>query len=157
VGGCKVEPSIRDLDERTDYATKVMLNNVVKRKKKYERLKSRHLFVMSFTLFFSFCYLLYLYMKVAVPYSHSFSAMFSAFVNDSANLYFLFVAMGSFGLMNLLREKRDKAEKEFHALRCEIIDKSKDLWKKEEAWSGRHIVFEMMQEKFDINLYHENK
>ncbi|MEW8986220.1 MAG: DUF2663 family protein, partial [Bacillus sp. (in: firmicutes)] len=62
-----------------------------------------------------------------------------------------------YGLMNLFRNKRDKAEKEFHALRCEIIDKSKDLWRKEEAWSNRHLVFEMMKKNYDINLFHENK
>jgi hypothetical protein len=59
--------------------------------------------------------------------------------------------------MNIFREKKEKAEKEFHALRCEIIDKSKDLWKKEESWTSRHLVFEMMKKTFDINLYHENK
>lgn len=69
----------------------------------------------------------------------------------------LIFIIGLYGFMNLIRGKRDKAEKEFHALRCEIIDKSKDLWKKEDEWKNRHIVFEMMKENFDINLFHENK
>ncbi len=69
----------------------------------------------------------------------------------------LIVIFGLYGLMNVYRQKRDKAEKEFHALRCEIIDKSKDLWKKEDAWNNRHLVFEMMKQNYDINLYHENK
>lgn len=152
-----MDHSILMLDERTDLVTKHMLNNVVKRKKKYDQFKQKHLLVMSATLFFSFCYLVYLYITVVNPYSYSFSAMFSAYVNNILNLYFLIITLGTYGLMNLLREKRDKAEKEFHALRCEIIDKSKDLWKKEEAWSNRHLVFEMMKKNFDINLYHENK
>ena len=26
-----------------------------------------------------------------------------------------------------------------------------------EAWQKRHIVFELLKRKYDINLYHENK
>ena len=152
-----MEPSILMLDDRTDQATKQMLNNVVKRKKRYEDFKSKHLLILSLTLLLTAFLFIYLFLTVARPYSYSFAAMFSAFVSSSVNFYLLIVIMGTFGYMNLLREKRDKAEKEFHALRCEIIDKSKDLWKKEEAWSQRHQVYEMMKSNYDINLYHENK
>jgi hypothetical protein len=152
-----MEQTILMLDERTDQATKQMLLNVVKRKKKYDQYKAKHLFTMSCTLFLLFCYFIYLYFTVVNPYSYSFSVMFSAYVNNSANFYFLIITLGTYGLMNIFREKKEKAEKEFHALRCEIIDKSKDLWKKEESWASRHLVFEMMKKTFDINLYHENK
>jgi hypothetical protein len=155
--GFIMEKSMLILDERTDPATKQMLMNVVKRKKKFDQYKEKHLFIMSCSLFFSFCYIVYLYITIVNPYSYSFAAMFSAYVNNSANLFFLILTLGSFGLMNLFHGKKEKAEKEFHALRCEIIDKSKDLWKKEEAWSNRHLIFEMMKKNYDINLYHENK
>lgn len=69
----------------------------------------------------------------------------------------LILTIGLFGLMNLLKQKREKAEKEFHDLRREIVDKSKDLWKKEEAWKNRHQVFEMMKNNYDINLFYESK
>jgi hypothetical protein len=152
-----MEHSIIHLDDRTDQATKQMLNNVVKRKRKYDDFKRKHLIVMILTMGMAVLFLLYLYQTTIKPYSYSFYEIFSAFFNHSGNLYLFILTGGLFGLMNLLREKRDKAEKEFHALRCEIIDKSKDLWKKEHEWKSRHIVFEMMKEKFDINLYHENK
>ncbi|WP_147533819.1 YpbF family protein [Bacillus marasmi] len=149
--------SVLNLDERTDPATRQILQNVIKRKQKYDQLKQKHLFVMSITLFLLFCYMVYLYYVVVGPYSYSFARMFSAFVDHKLNLLFLILTVGSYGLMNLFRNKRDKAEKEFHALRCEIIDKSKDLWRKEEAWSNRHLVFEMMKKNYDINLFHEKK
>ena len=152
-----MESSIKMLDERTDQATRKMLQKVVERKKKYDRLASRHLIVMWSTILISFFYFIYLYYYLFQPYSYSFSAIFSSYVNQSSNLYLLIFIIGLYGYMNLIRGKRDKAEKEFHALRCEIIDKSKDLWKKEDEWKNRHIVFEMMKENFDINLFHENK
>mgnify|MGYP000937109203 CR=1 FL=1 len=152
-----MDDQILKLDEHTDPATKQMLQNVVKRKKKFDQYKAKHLFVMSCTLFFTFIYFIYLYLTIVKPFSYSFSAMFSAYVGHSANLYFLIITMGTYGLMNVFKVKMDKAEKEFHAIRCEVIDKSKDLWNKEESWSNRHLVFEMMKKQYDINLFHENK
>ena len=152
-----MESEILLLDERTDQATKKMLQKVVDKKRKFDKLKLRHLYVMWTTIFLCFIYFYYLYKVVMVPYSYSFAAMFSVFVDQTSNLYMLVIIVGLYGFMNLLREKREKAEKEYHALRCEIIDKSKDLWKKEDEWKNRHKVFEMMKKNFDINLYHESK
>lgn len=156
-GGIAMGESILSLDERTDPATKQILMNVIKRKQKFDQLKQKHLFIMSCTLLLVFCYMVYLYNSIVSPYYYSFAKMFSVFVDNSLNLIFLIITVGTYGLMNLFRNKREKAEKEYHALRCEIIDKSKDLWRKDEAWSNRHLVFEMMKKNYDINLYHENK
>jgi hypothetical protein len=152
-----VEQNIIMLDERTDQATRQMLQKVIERKRKYEHLKFRHIIVMWATVFAAFLYLYYLYQTVLDPYSYSFAAMFSVYVDNSANLYYLVFTVGLYGFMNLLQKKRDKAENEYNALRCEIIDKSKDLWKQEDQWKNRHLVFEMMKSNYDINLYHENK
>jgi len=156
-GGKGMETSILKLNHYTDEATKEMLQKVVEKKRKFEVLHKRHLLVMWLTILFAFCYFLFLYKHVAIPYAHSMERMFSAFVEESFNLYAMTVIIGSFGFMNVLKQKTDKAEKEFHALRCEIIDKSKDLWKKEEEWKNRHQVFEMMKKEYDINLFYESK
>lgn len=152
-----METSIKMLDERTDKATKQMLQKVVERKRKFDAFTFRHFLVIWLTIFSAFIYLFILYKTLLIPYSYSFAAMFSAFLAQTYNLYALIFIFGLYGLMNLLKEKKDKAEKEYHALRCEIIDKSKDLWKQEDAWRNRHLVFEMMKKNYDINLYHENK
>ncbi|WP_423407264.1 YpbF family protein [Heyndrickxia sp. MSNUG] len=152
-----MEPEITKLDDRTDHATKKMLNNLIDRKRKFDKYKSRHLLSVWITIGLITLYFYYLYVTVMQPYSYSFAEIFSVYVQNSANLYFLILTVGTYGLMILLKEKREKAEKEYHALRCEIVDRSKDLWKKEEEWKNRHVVFEMMKKTYDINLYHENK
>lgn len=152
-----MEPEITKLDDRTDHATKKMLNNLIDRKRKFDRYKSRHLLSVWITIGLITVYFYYLYVTVMKPYSYSFAEIFSVYVQNTANLYFLILSVGTYGLMILLKEKREKAEKEYHALRCEIVDRSKDLWKKEEEWKNRHVVFEMMKKTYDINLYHENK
>ncbi|MFB6465972.1 DUF2663 family protein [Cytobacillus sp. Hz8] len=152
-----MEAPILMLDEHTDQATKQMLQKVVDKKKKFDKYKFRHNMVIWLTIMTAFIYLLYLYYSIILPYSYSFAAMFSAFVDNSKNLYMLILTIGLYGFMNLLRQKQEKAEKEFLDLRREIVDKSKDLWKKEEAWKSRHHVFEMMKKHYDINLFYESK
>lgn len=143
--------------ENTDEATKQMLENVRKRKKKFDDSKRWHFYSIYAALFFSFMYFSYFYFTIAKFYSYSFFAMFSASVNDSLNVLLFFVIIGLFGAMNVLKQQKDKKEKEYQELRCEIVDRSKDLWKKEEQWQNRHLVFEMMKKNYDINLYHEKK
>lgn len=152
-----MEQSILMLDERTDQATKQMLENVVKRKRKFDDFKYTHNVSVMLTLLLTSFFFYYLYKTIVTAYSYSFMAMFSAFLHESKNLFFLVITIGMYGMMNLLKTKREKAEKEYHALRCEIVDRSKDLWKKEDEWKNRHIVFAMMKDKYDINLFHENK
>lgn len=151
-----MEEPIKNLNHYTDEATKQMLQKVVERKRKYDKLYFQHLIVMWLTIGFTAIFLYYLYKNIASVYSYSFAQMFSVFIQNSFHLYAMMVIFALFGFMNVLREKRDKAEKEFHALRCEIIDKSTDLWR-DEGWKERHKVFEMMKKLYDINLYHENK
>jgi hypothetical protein len=143
--------------ENTDKATKQMLENVRKRKEKFDKSKRLHTLFIWATITTSSIYFAYLYITIAKLYSYSFAAMFSAFVNDSNNLTFLVLTVGLYGFMNVLKQKMDKKEKEFHELRCEIVARSKDLWKKEEEWKNRHVIFEMMKNNYDINLYHEKK
>ena len=151
-----MEDAIKNLEPWTDEATKQMLQNVVKRKRKFDKYERLHFTVLWLTVIAFFLYAWYLYKTIYVLYSYSASVMFSAYVSDSNNVWFLFISFGLFGYMNVLKKKVDKYEEEYHALRCEIIDKSSDLWQGE-GWEKRHIVFKLMKEKYDINLYHENK
>ncbi|WP_066060894.1 DUF2663 family protein [Neobacillus soli] len=143
--------------EYTDQATKQMLENVRKRKEKFESTKKWHFFSIQATLLFAFTFLIYFYFIIAKDYSYSFLAMFSASLNDAVNVLLLGITLIGFGSMNVLKQQKEKKEKEYQELRCEIVDRSKDLWKKEEEWQNRHIVFEVMKKKYDINLYHEKK
>lgn len=152
-----MEPAIILLDDKTDQAAKQMLQNVVVRKKKFEALKKKHLQSLWATMIIAALFLIYLYLYIAVPYSYSFFKMFSVFVDDFSHFLFLAITTGIYGYMLIIKKKMDKAEKEFQLLRCEIINKSKQLWEKEDEWKNRHKVFDMMKKNYDINLFHENK
>jgi hypothetical protein len=143
--------------EYTDQATKQMLENVRKRKKKFDDIKMWHYLSVYSTLFFAFIFTVYFYITFVKQYSFSFIAMLSAVINDTVAVYLLAFTIIGLGAMNLLKQQKEKKEKEYQELRCEIVDRSKDLWKKEEDWKNRHIVFEIMKKQYDINLYHEKK
>ncbi|MBP3039700.1 YpbF family protein [Bacillaceae bacterium Marseille-Q3522] len=152
-----MDDAIKMLDHQTDETTKQMLQHVIDKKKKFDKRKKIHVVTIWGTSLLSFTYFIYLYYFIVNPYSYSFAAMFSAFVNETTHLYWLLLVIGMFGFMNLMRKEKEKTEDEYHALRCEIIDKSKDLWKEEASWKNRHLVFEMIKKKYDINLFVENK
>ncbi|MEH7094748.1 DUF2663 family protein [Neobacillus vireti] len=151
-----MDTPIQQLDY-TDQATKQMLENVRKRKKKFDDIKMWHYLSVYSTLFFAFIFTVYFYITFVKPFSFSFLAMLSAVLNDIVAVYLLAFTIVGFGAMNLLKQQKEKKEKEYQELRCEIVDRSKDLWKKEEEWKNRHIVFEIMKKQYDINLYHEKK
>jgi predicted nucleic acid-binding protein len=143
--------------EHTDEATKQMLENVRKRKVKFDTAKRLHYLSIYSLLLFAFLFFSYFYFMIAKQYSYSFFAMFSASVSDAINISLMAVTAILYGAMNVLRQQKDKKEKEYQELRCEIVNRSKDLWKKEEHWKNRHVDFDVMKKTYDINLYHEKK
>ncbi|MET3696148.1 uncharacterized protein DUF2663 [Bacillus oleivorans] len=152
-----MEPSILKIGDWTDQATKQLLQLAVNKKRKFDKFKRYHLLSVWCTVISAFLFLYYVNNTVIEPYSDSFQLMISAFVDHPYHLYMVLIVGGSFGGMNVLRKKRSKAEDEYHELRREIVDRSKDLWKHEEAWRKRHLVLDMMKKEFNINLYHETK
>ena len=140
-----------------DGTLKKILLKLIEKKTKFDGLKSKHILLMWLTILLTTLYFFYLYKHIAIPYSYSFASMFSAFVGNSFNLYAMVCVIGSFGFVNILRQKRDKAEKEYHELRCEIIDKSKDWITNRDTWENRHEIYNAMKEKYDINLFHQSK
>lgn len=154
----KMDPVIVQLDDGlTDQATKRMLQNVVDRKRKFEALKKKHYWTTIAALALGFFFIIYMYNFYIIPYSYSLFDMLTKFIEDTNSFLYCAASLGAYGYMLILKRKVDKAEKEYHALRCEIVDRSKDLWKQETAWKVRHHIFDTMKKEYDINLYHENK
>ena len=73
-----MESPIMMLDERTDQATRKMLQKVVERKQKFDKLEFQAFIIMWSTILVSFGYFLYLYLTIFKPYSYSFATVFSS-------------------------------------------------------------------------------
>ena len=144
------------LDDGTDEATKQMLQNLIKRKKKLDKLHKKQMVVLWFFFLYAILFIYLFYERLLVPFSDSAFQIISTFFNSRIMMILLLAGAGLLGAVKIFHDQKDKAEEEFHALRCEIIDKSKDLWKNE-AWDNRHKLFEIMKKNYGINLYHESK
>lgn len=152
-----MEEVIKNLDEWTDPATKKMLQNVVIKKRKFMQIKKQHQLITWLAIICFIFYLYYFYHVIYSPNSYSMLAVFSSFITDDYNPYLVALTIGVYGFMIVWKQKKDEAEEKYEDLRCEIIDKSNDLWKQEKAWQNRHLVFEIMKSHFDIDLYNESK
>jgi hypothetical protein len=143
--------------ENIDEVTKQMVLAVIEKKQKFERLKTRvtALQIITFIGFSSF--FIYVALFIVYPNYLIISSIIDDFLNRPEHLYILLILFSMYWSILFYQKKCDKAEEEFHALRCEIIQKSNDLWKEKEEWKERYKLFEWMKKQYDINLYYENK
>ncbi|WP_223703501.1 DUF2663 family protein [Sutcliffiella deserti] len=151
-----LEPVIEVLDKHTDDATKRTLQLLVGKKKKFDQFKRRE-WLWRLSTFFTFgLFLVYIYYFIMLN-SSSYSDMFGYFFNRPIHLPVVMFIAFQLGMVKYLLYKKEKAEKEYHDLRKEMVKRSDDFWAQPEEWKQRHLVFEMMKREFDINLYHESK
>jgi hypothetical protein len=153
----KIEDPIRYLSDHTDYVTKQMLTDVVARKQKFDMVERKLLFWRVMTISMISLFFIYIWAFIIKGNNYSFAVSISEILGNVIHLYILLLAGMGIGFINFYDKKKDKAEKEYHDLRCEIIKKSIELWPLPDKWIYRQEVFEMMKQEFDINLYHESK
>lgn len=148
---------IRLLNDHTDLATKQMLANVVERKKKFDRMEKTLFHWRALTMSVIGVFLFYIWFFIVRASGYSFSVSISQILGNQFHLVVLLLAATGAAFIQHFDKKKEKAEKEYHDLRCEIIKKSTDLWPQPDKWGYRQEVFDMMKKEFDINLFHESK
>lgn len=152
-----VESQIVMLNHQTDEPTKQMLQNLVDRKRKFDKFKQKCFFYQMFTFITLIGFMAYLYRFVVQPSGGNIGYVFSSFVNETLHTFLVLTIVGGYATSLYFKKKEDKAETEYHNLRCEIIKKSPALWPQPFHWQKRNEVFKVMKKEFDINLFHESK
>jgi uncharacterized membrane protein len=152
-----MDERIKQLNHLTDAVAKQMLQSVVDKKQKFDKAnekEKRVRWLLIGCLGLICIYLLFSFQQLSlVTYRSVISFVLSSFYH----LIIILIIFSLYYYLLEIRKKSEKAEKEFHDLRCEIIQKSADLWRGAEAWRERQHVFSMMKKEFDVNLYYENK
>ncbi|ODA15177.1 MULTISPECIES: YpbF family protein [Geobacillus] len=136
-----------------DEVAKEMLMAVIEKKKKWERLEKRTLLLQAAAFSGLAVFLLYLLAKAAA--FGTWGERIAWFFAAPAHVLILLLLSTVYWAAVYYKGKSEKAEDDFHALRCEIIQKSIDLWQDQEQWNGRHRLFEWMKREYGINLYYE--
>ncbi|WP_253191925.1 DUF2663 family protein [Bacillus sp. VT-16-64] len=151
-----MEMIFQKLDNQTDQATKKMIQNLIERKLKFDRYKNIHFFLLTIACLYCLAIGYVCYEYFIIPHDLSAIEAVSAIMGTAYFAYLFIIGALLFGSVKIFYERKEKAEKEYQELRCEIIDKSKDLWH-EDSWGDRYQVFEQIKRQYDINLFHESK
>ncbi|GMB07835.1 YpbF family protein [Thermolongibacillus altinsuensis] len=140
-----------------DEVTKQMLLHLIERKKEWDELETKQKWMKWCAILVFVAFASYLYVAIIRPSQGTIDRMISLFLDNSFHLYMLMFVFSIYWGSSFYKKKCEKAEQEFHALRCEMIQKSTDLFRTEDAWNARHLLFAWMKNEHDINLYYENK
>ena len=152
-----IQPSIQLLKDHRDEPTKKMLHHLVERKRKYETYKSKCFKAQFLTFVLAMGFIVYLYAFIVKPTGGQLEMIFHYIFNGKYHILMVLLIVGGYGSAQYFKKKEEKAETEFHNLRCEVIRKSIELWPQPTHWKIRHEVFSLMKNEFDINLFHESK
>lgn len=152
-----IEIQIQLLKDHTDEPTKKMLDNLVERKNKFELYKMKCFRAQFVTFVLLMGFIVYLYTFIIKPSGDQVGQIFHKIFDGPFHIFIVLSIVGGYATAQYFKKKEEKAETEFHNLRCELIRKSTELWQKPSQWQNRHEVFTMMKKEFDINLFHESK
>ncbi|MFD4419807.1 DUF2663 family protein [Bacillus safensis] len=141
-----------------DQPTQKMMETLIKRKHKYEGF-AKQCKRWQWTALLSLAILLFYFVITANAGGGSLQpeAMIATLLGHEVFLFWIMAEVFAFYASYYYKKKEEKAEDEYHRLRCEIIQKSTDLWPQLNQWKERETVFHYMQKQYDINLYYESK
>ncbi|MBD1378644.1 DUF2663 family protein [Metabacillus arenae] len=148
---------IEQLDGFADEPTREMLQSLIDKKRKFDKYKTLCLRWQIFTFLSVLSFMAYFYFIILHPGDSNLSILLGQFTGDEMHIFFLVAIVAGYGSALHCKKKEEKAETEYHKLRCEVITKSPDLWPKPFLWKKRHEVFKVMKKEFDINLFYESK
>lgn len=150
--GVKVEYHHFLLDE----VGQVIINDLKKLKKKHQKKEAEVKFYKGALVLIAALFLAYVLFFTVLPYRFYYGSMISVLINNVYHYVFVGVLATIHYRLKFLDKKAEKAEKEYNALRSEVIQRTEELWPEGEKRDNRHRFFREMKEKYDINLYYEN-
>lgn len=150
-----MDENVKDLPF-TDEPTKVIIQELVDRKRHFQRKKMHYKFLL---LLAFICTLMLLSNFLITFYSvsnHSFVGTYFLFQDDKLTWALALMTVASFLLVKFYKVGLSESKDDYKALRLEVIQKSTDLWQEIECWTHRHKVFYKLKQDYDINLFYEN-
>ena len=139
-----------------DKVGQVIVKDLCELKKKHDKKEAELKFYKSGLLLASVLFLVYVLFFSVVPYRFHFSSMITVLINNVYNYFFIALIVTFFYRMKFIEKKAESAEKEYNALRCEVIQRTEELWPDVESRQKRHLFLKEMKDKYNINLYYEN-
>ncbi|HET7578587.1 MAG TPA: DUF2663 family protein [Bacillales bacterium] len=149
------EITAEQFGKRISEVTLRVLNELVERKLEEKQCKSAVTRAGLFLMMVFVAFLLYIWSARERLFDGFSLAAFSAAFSDPF-LWILAAAL-LFGFFHLqhVSKKYEDADEDFEELRCELVDRSEELWSDPEQWKNRHHVFLYLEKEYRINLFHK--
>lgn len=140
-------------DKQISEVTRISLNELITRKQEKNRCQRAEIKAVFFLMVMFIIFLLYT--SIMKPTFLSYFTLGSLQMLASDPIMLLCGASMLFGFMQIqyYSKKYKEADNDYESLRCELIDRSEELWPNTEQWNNRHLFFAFMNEEYDINLY----
>lgn len=143
-------------DQYLDEIGTIIINDLQKLKLKFDKKEHDIKIYNRLYIGSAFGLLAYIILYTIVPYWDQYNILIGKLISNVNHYFFIVIIVTFHFRINYLKEKSEKAEKEYHALRCEVIQRAEDLWPHGAMWEKRHLFFKEMKDKHNINLYYEN-
>ncbi len=137
------------------YTVKVILEELVSRKNKYDKCEQAKRRWSWFALLSVAILLMFGYRILAVNGLSLNGNVLSVVVDEPFLLLLILLFCIAFFQIRFFDKKAAKAEKEFDELRFEVIERNTELWEKDQSWEMRERLYSFMKQEHDINLYHK--
>ncbi|HHY71651.1 MAG TPA: DUF2663 family protein [Bacillus bacterium] len=139
-----------------DEVGQVIIKDLLQLKRKFDKKEAElRFYKLAFLVIVAF-FIGYLLFFIVMPYRFHYGMMISLLVNNVYHYLFIAVIVTIHSRLKFVEKKADMAEKDFNTLRCEVIQRSEELWPDGEKRKQRHHFFIEMKEKYNINLYYES-
>lgn len=135
---------------------KMLLDELLQRKRKWDRLKSDLLFAHAASaISFGFFGLVF-YQRIIRHAGGQVLDMLSRFSDQPIVLLLLIVTGACLALARSIANKTEEAKEKYEALRKETIDKFKSDWQKNLKSEARDVISKHMYNEHDINLTYKS-
>ena len=134
---------------------KVILSDLIELKSQYEYYLKKKVLWMYIMIVCLGGFIGYTTLFTLIPYWNNLGMIIRRFLAGSDHLFLLLLSIVSYATFQKIHQTCEKKEEEFHSLRCEVIQRSEELWGQNHL-DIKYQIFEEMKKSYGINLYYEN-
>ncbi|ADU30097.1 YpbF family protein [Evansella cellulosilytica] len=97
----------------------------------------------------------FIYIVIKLTTGEAISSYLSFILADPIILLWIVAVFVAFYFFDARSKKYEKAEKDFDALKEDVIDRSSDIWSSNDLEMKRIAQYHELKNKYNINLYHK--
>lgn len=136
--------------------TKMLLNELVARKRKLDRFAKLRALLACLALLGSAATVVYFYEAILIPSGSNIMRILEALAGSSANVLLVFLSAFLFYMMNYYSKKYDKQKAKYESLREEAVDHLRGPWIAARLSDDKDKISSFLQQTYKINVTYKS-